>query len=195
MSDYFERIAGEWSERAAELSTWFYTHMVNRTDIWGRYLKEKYRGESNQGTPKNKAITAPFSRERGKIFLQKSSLEKHFRAGDGGGVLGLHSSSAEGTSRWMAIDIDLHDDDDLSVTKEGNFVAAKAWWQQLKDMGFDPLLMDSNGKGGFHLFAFFSKPMASKSVRAFCEQLVSNYGKYGLDDPPDLFPGLSLIHI
>ena len=120
MSSYFERIADEWSDRAPELAQWIDKQMVNRTDVWGRYLKEKYRGESNQGTPKNKAITAPFSRGRGKVMLQLSSLEKHFRASDGGGVLGLHSSSRDGTSRWLAIDIDLHDDDDLSVTKEGN---------------------------------------------------------------------------
>ena len=189
MSDYFNRIADEWKDRAGELATWFDSNMVNRTDVWGRYLAEKYRGESNQGTSKNKAITAPFRQERGKIFLAKSSLEKHFKANDGGGVLGLHSSSSDGTSRWFAIDIDLHDDDDLSVTREGNYVAAKAWWQKLRKMGFDPILFDSNGKGGFHLFVFLSKPMESKSVRNFCESVISDFDRHGLDDPPDIFPG------
>ena len=189
MSSYFERIADEWAQRSAELAQWFDKNMINRTDVWGRYLKEKYRGESNQGTPKNKAITAPFSRERGKIFLQTSSLEKHFRASDGGGVLGLHAASREGTSRWFALDIDLHDDDDLSVTREGNFVAAQAWWNALRKLGFDPLLLDSNGKGGFHLFVFFEAPMDAKSVRRFCDQLVDDYERHGLDTPPDIFPG------
>ena len=189
MSSYFERIAGEWGERSTEMAAWIDRNMVNRTDVWGRYLKEKYRGESTQGTPKNKAITAPFARERGKVLLQPTSLEKHFRASDGGGVLGLHSSSRDGTSRWFAIDIDLHDDDDLSVTKEGNFVAAKAWWTELRKMGFDPLLMDSNGKGGFHLFVFFARPMDTKSVRTFCDGLVKNYQRHGLDTAPDIFPG------
>ena len=73
MSDYFERIADEWRERAPELAAWAYEHMVNRTDVWGRYLGEKYRTENPYGN-KNKAITAPFKRERGKIFLQQSSL-------------------------------------------------------------------------------------------------------------------------
>ncbi len=189
MNEYFSRIADEWKERAAELAGWVDANMVNRTDVWGRYLAEKYRGESNQGTPKNKAITAPFRQERGKIFLAITSLEKHFKASDGGGVLGLHSSSSDGTSRWFAIDIDLHDDDDLSVTREGNFVAAMAWWKRLREMGFDPILFDSNGKGGFHLFVFLAKPMESKSVRKFCESLVSDFDRHGLDDPPDLFPG------
>jgi hypothetical protein len=189
VSDYFERIAGEWSERAGELAAWIDRHMVNRTDVWGRYLAEKYRGQPITGTARNKAITAPFRQERGKIFLAPSSLEKHFRAKDGGGVLGLHSSSSDGTSLWFAIDIDLHDDDDLSVTREGNFVAAKAWWNRLREMGFDPILFDSNGKGGYHLFVFFCKPMDSKSVRSFVENFVSDFDRHGLDDPPDLFPG------
>ena len=189
MSEYFDRISDEWKERASELATWFDANMVNRTDVWGRYLAEKYRGESNQGTPKNKAITAPFRQERGKVFLAPSSLEKHFKANHGGGVLGLHSSSSDGTSRWLGIDIDLHDDDDLSVTREGNFVAAKAWWTKLRGLGFDPILFDSNGKGGYHLFVFFEKPMASKSVRKFCEELVSDFDRQGLDCPPDIFPG------
>ncbi|MEM9412789.1 MAG: hypothetical protein AAGA30_16880 [Planctomycetota bacterium] len=189
MPDYFDRIAEEWAERAGELARWVDKNMVNRTDVWGRYLPEKYRGESHQGTPKNKAITAPFRQERGKIFLAASSLEKHFKAKDGGGVLGLHSASSDGTSRWFGIDIDLHDDDDLSVTREGNFVAAKNWWIKLVQLGLDPILFDSNGQGGFHLFVFFEKPMDSKSVLRFCDKVVEDFDRQGLDQPPDIFPG------
>jgi hypothetical protein len=189
MTDYFERIAQEWRQRAPDFAVWVDRHLVNRTDVWGRFLKEKYRQESHSGTPKNKAITAPFRQERGKVFLGISSLEKHFKAKDGGGVLGLHSTSSDGSSRWFAIDIDLHDDEDLSVTREGNFVAARAWHQRLQEMGFDPLLFDSNGKGGFHLWVIFRQPMCAKSVREFCDKLVADYDRHGLDRPPDLFPG------
>jgi hypothetical protein len=185
MDDYLNRIADEWRDRASELGDWVMENLVNRTDVWGRYLAPKYRGEDH----KNKAITAPFKAERGKIFLQTSSLVKHFKAKDGGGILGVHSTSSENTSRWFAIDIDLHDDDDLSVTKEGNFVAAMSWFRRLVDMGFDPLLMDSNGKGGYHLLVVFSRPMSKRSVKQFCDRLVENYDKLGLDQLPDIFPG------
>ena len=131
---------------------------------------------------------AVFERTR-KSISADFIIGKHFRATDGGGVLGLHAASRDGTSRWLAIDIDLHDDDDLSVTKEGNFVAAIAWWKKLREQGLDPILIDSNGKGGFHLFVFFARPMDSKSVRAFCELTVADFGKHGLDHPPDIFPG------
>ena len=183
---FFERISDEWRERAPELAHWTMNRLVNRTDVWGRYLKKKNR--TNKFGEHNNAITAPFAAERGKVFLNITSLEKHFKAKDGGGVLGVHSTSRDGASRWVGIDIDLHDDDDLSVTREGNFVAAQGWWQQLVDAGFDPLLMDSNGKGGFHIWIIFEHPMLTKSVRIWATQLVENFSRRGLDTAPDLFP-------
>lgn len=189
MTDYLQRIADEWGQRAPELARWTMDVLVNRTDVWGRYLAKKYRDIGLDGQVKNKAITAPFKQERGKIFLQTSSLEKHYRARHGGSILGVHSASKEATSRWCAFDIDLHDEDDLSVTREGNFVAATTWFRKLQELGFDPLLMDSNGKGGYHLLLIFERPMDTKSVQRFCRQFVSNYQRIGLDRAPDLFPG------
>jgi len=94
-------------------------HWVNRRDIWGRYLAEKNRGQSNSGLAKNRAITAPFARERGKISLQRASLAKHFKAKSSSGLLGLHSQASNGTSRWFAIDIDYHTPDDHSFKRWG----------------------------------------------------------------------------
>ena len=54
--------------------------------------------------------------------------------------------------------------------------------------GFDPLLFDSNGNGGFHIWVIFDQPMRVKSVRQFCENLVSDFDRLGLDEPPELFP-------
>lgn len=182
--DYFERIAEEWRERAAELAEWTMRRLVNRTDVWGRYTAKKYRENSQ-----NHAITAPFRDERGKVFLNESSLEKHFRTQLVSGVLGLHSTSSDISSRWLAIDIDLHDEDELSVTAEGNFVAARHWFHALSEAGFDPILMDSNGRGGFHLMVLFANPMCTHSVHRFGKQLVKDFAMRGLDQQPELFPG------
>ena len=186
MSGYFQQIANEWSERATELAHWTMTNLVNRTDVWGRYLPTRYR--ISEAGIKNNAITAPFRDERGKVFLGVSSLEKHFRAKEGGGVLGLHSAGSDGSCRWFAIDIDLHDEDDLSVTREGNFVAARKWYDKFVAMGMDPLLLDSNGKGGFHIWVIFDQPMMVNSVRKFVEQSVADFDRIGLDAVPDMFP-------
>jgi hypothetical protein len=187
MSEYFERIASEWRERAGELAAWTMTHLVNRTDVWGRYLPKKHR--TNAEGVRNNAITAPFREERGKVFLGESSLEKHFKARSVGGVLGLHAASADNTSRWLAIDIDLHDPENLSVTPENNFVAARAWHEQLAGRGFDPLLMDSNGIGGFHILLLFALPMSTASAHDMGQRLVADYSLKGLDDEPEIFPG------
>ena len=185
--DYFQRIATEWRQRAPELAIWTMKRLVNRTDVWGRYLAKRYR-KSKEGTINN-AITAPFREERGKVFLNAESLEKHFKTRSTGGILGVHSSSSDRTSRWFAIDIDLHDADDLAVSREGNFAAAKYWQQKLMDIGFDPLLMDSNGRGGFHLMVVFDQPMETASVHQFAKRLIEDYPKRGLDVSPEVFPG------
>ena len=63
--DYLERIAGEWYERAPELAEWVLEHLVNRTDVWGRYTRRK----SDEAS---RALTVPFRDERGKVFLDGS---------------------------------------------------------------------------------------------------------------------------
>ena len=187
MSDYFDRIADEWRARADELAGWSMTNLVNRTDVWGRYLPRKSRKDGYGKV--NNAITAPFREERGKVFLGTSSLAKHFRTRKEGGVLGLHSASADHTSRWLAVDVDLHDEDDLSVSRQGNHLAVQAWRDTTATLGFDPLMLDSNGKGGFHLLLVFAQPMDTASVNAFGRKLIADFEKKGLDRPPELFPG------
>ena len=181
--DYLKQIATEWFERAPELAEWVMTHMVNRTDIWGRYVRRK-TDETTQ------VVTAPFRDERGKVFLDHDSLRKHFRSRQPSGQLGLHSASSDLTSRWLAIDVDRHDpDDEWGVSAEGNLAAVRGWHQALVDRGLDPLLMDSNGIGGFHLLIVFSEPMSTSSVHQFGSQLVADFARRGLDQKPEVFPG------
>ncbi len=197
--DYFERIAEEWRERAPELAAWSMRCLVNRTDVWGRYLDKKHNpsnsempaqaGQQSESVELKQAITAPFRDERGKVFLNESSLIKHFRTRKSGGILGVHSAAADLSSRWLAIDIDLHDADELSVSAEGNFVAARHWFQALLAQGFDPILMDSNGCGGFHLLTLFAVPLTTRSVHEFGTRLVSDFALRGLDQRPEIFPG------
>ncbi len=155
--------------------------------MWGRYLPKRSRQRGEREV--NHAITAPFRDERGKVFLGLSSLEKHYRTRDVGGVLGVHSTASDMSSRWFAVDIDLHDEEELSVSPEGNFAAAKHWHERLTKMGFDPLLCDSNGVGGLHLIVLFAQPMGTHSVHQFVSNLVSDFAKRGLDQQPEVFPG------
>jgi hypothetical protein len=123
------------------------------------------------------------------VFLDESSLQKHFKVRSGNGVLGLHSSSADHSSRWLAIDIDLHDPDDLSVSPVDNFGAALQIYERLRAQRFDPLLLDSNGIGGFHILAIFDAAKETRTVNAFATRMVGNPEALGLDHQPEIFPG------
>ncbi len=180
--DFLERVAADWCDRAPELAEWVMTHLVNRTDVWGRYVRRK-------GDDTTQVVTVPFRDERGKTFLDLDSLRKHFRTRQPSGQLGLHSASSDMTSRWLAIDIDLHDPDDpWSVTPEGNLSAARGWHELLVAQGLDPLLMDSNGIGGFHLLVVFAEPMSTASVHQFGARLIADFERRGLDHKPEVFP-------
>jgi len=182
--DHLERIADEWNERANELAEWTMRHLVNRTDVWGRYVRRKV-----DETHVTQVVTAPFRDERGKVFLDHDSLRKHFRTRQPSGQLGLHSASSDLTSRWLGVDIDLHErDEEWGVSPEANFAAARGWHQALVDRGLDPLLLDSNGAGGFHLLAVFAEPMGTHGVHAFGANLTSDYERRGLDHKPEIFP-------
>src|SRR5262245_29305390 len=173
--EFLERIAGEWAARAPELAEWTMTHLVNRTDVWGRYVRRK----SDDAL---QVVTVPFRDERGKTFLDHDSLRKHFKNRQPSGQLGVHSSSSDLTSRWLAVDIDLHDLDETStVTAGGNLAAARAWQQKLGAQGLDSVLMDSNGMGGFHLLTLFAEPMGTHSVQEFGSSLIADFERYGLD--------------
>ena len=58
--DHLEQVAGQWGEHASELAVWVMNHLVNRTDVWGRYVRRK-------GDDVTRAVTAPFHDARGKI--------------------------------------------------------------------------------------------------------------------------------
>ena len=179
--DYLDRIAGEWHDRAPELAEWAMKHLVNRTDVWGRYHRRK-------GDETTSAITAPFREERGKTFLDLDSLRKHFGTRKPSGQLGLHSASGDLTSRWLGIDIDLHDPEEETTTREQNLFAARGWHRRLTEWGLDPLLMDSNGMGGFHILTLFAEPVSTASVHEFGVRLVADFARLGLDQRPEVFP-------
>jgi hypothetical protein len=180
--ELLDRIAGEWADRATELAEWTMRHLVNRTDVWGRYVRRK-------GDDVMQVVTVPFRDERGKTFLDLDSLRKHFRTRQPSGQLGLHSASSDLTSRWLVVDIDLHEiDDPLTVSAAGNLAAARAWHQKLAQQGLDAVLMDSNGAGGFHVLTVFAEPMQTTSVHEFGSRLVADFERLGLDRKPEIFP-------
>src|SRR5262249_27248901 len=72
-------------------------------------------------------------------------------------TIGVHSTSTDGRCKWFAGDIDAHDD---TADADANWRAALTVATALREFGLKPLIFDSNGRGGFHVWAFFQKPLA-----------------------------------
>ena len=183
-------IADEWRARADELARWAMESLVNRRDVWGQYVPVSQRKTSATGRMMN-ALTLPARDQRGgNDMVTLDKLARHFRAAQPGHVIGLHSSTADNTSRWFAIDVDLHepDDDDAANIANLNFRAAVAWWKALQGRGLDPLLFDSNGAGGYHIWVLLDKPYPTDHVRAFAVDIVSDYESRGFKKRPEVFP-------
>jgi hypothetical protein len=178
-----------WRDRAPDLAGWFWPY-VNRVDVFGGYLPIDRRGPRT--LPGGKVvnhlgpITRPAVQQRGMVVLSDALLVRHFRAAAPEDVLGLHSTSADNTSRWGAVDVDHHGA--TSSPPEANLAAALHWYGCLRTLGFLPLLTDSNGKGGYHLRALFSEPAPTPLVYAFLKWLIRDHAAHGLPNPPETFP-------
>jgi hypothetical protein len=159
-------IAAAFAARAPELADWTLARLVNRTDVCGAYWG------SGQLTRR--------------VTLDRARLIRHYRAQGPGDILGAHTASADNLSRGGALDIDQHGDD--PVRAEANRLAALHWHDVLVRRGFRPLLMESNGRGGFHLRILLAEPIDAARVFHFLRRLKADHRRFGLDKPPEQFP-------
>ena len=158
--------------------------LVNRKDVWGQYTGKAQRQRGQ------KALTLPQKSMRGKDMVTLDKLTRHFGSLRRDHLIGLHAASPEEACLWVAIDIDLHDPeaDDAEDAERRNFSAATGWWEELQQRGYDPLLFDSNGAGGYHLWLLFEKPAPMADVHAFATDLISDWETRNLDAQPETFP-------
>jgi putative DNA primase/helicase len=166
-------------------------HLVNRTDVWGGYRPPHERGKEylKKNGAKGKLgsqTTRPAPSRRGQILLTEEVIVRHYVGRLAEHVIGLHSTSPANTSRWAATDIDWHGP--ASTAPEINLKAALGWYNKLRNLGFAPLLTDSNGKGGYHLRALFAEPIPTADAFEFACWLVSDYSAHGLPAAPETFP-------
>lgn len=115
------------------------------------------------------------------------NLVRHFRGRDVSDLIGLHTTSPDNHSRWLALDIDNHSENEKDRHRR-NRKAAFTLYKRLKGLGFDPLLVSSNGRGGYHLLVLFKKPVPTPEVFAFGRWLARDWKQLGLAEPPEMFP-------
>ena len=179
----FSTVRKKWQARAAQLADWALARCVNRTDVWGGYQYLQHRTEGKQA-----AHTKPAKDDRGRKFLSRNVLIKHFRCGKEGDVVGVHAIGPENTCLSGAVEFDRHSDAPDQPTPEQIWKFATAVREKLVEMGFHALLTDSNGRGGLHLRIFFSEPVESGPLFRFLKQLVADYAEFGFGAAPEVFP-------
>lgn len=187
--EVFEIIRREWKAAAPQLAAWAMEHMVNRKDVWGQYTTPTEKEKLNSGKS-YKALTLPQKAMRGKDMVTLDKLTRHFRSSSVKHLIGLHAAHPDNTAKWLALDIDLHEPAAVGAedTARRNFAAASAWWEELQAAGHDPLLLDSNGAGGFHLLVLFAKPAPLADVHAMGQALRASWKEKNIDGPPEQFP-------
>jgi hypothetical protein len=140
-------IAEEWKRSADDLADWAMERLVNRRDVWSQYTLKA--GEI-------RVVMLPIKERRrlGTDMVTHEKLKRHFTGRSPAHLIGLHSISDHSTCKWFAIDIDLHDEKVLNADEiaTANLAAALEWSARLQEAGFDPMLMDSNGAGGYHVW-------------------------------------------
>ena len=161
-----------WNRYADQLSQWAMERMVVRSDAYLGYYR---KANGDRDAAKRDGLVTP------------AVLRSHFTALDVGNLIGLYTTNLENECRWLAIDLDRHKEHSDEVAKR-NTEFVKQIFDALTGLGFHPLLIDTNGRGGFHIFMFFDQPLPAKLVRSFGRWLVKDWEASQLASEPEVFP-------
>jgi hypothetical protein len=189
MATKHEIIGEEWAARAPELAEWAMQRLVNRKDVWGQYTVLTPAERRREGRS-YKAMTLPRVEMRGHDMVTIDKLTRHFasRHHRKPQIIGLHTTSKEGTCKWFGIDIDMHDEGktDAEDHARRNLNGAVNWWKELQVL--DSLLFDTNGQGGYHLWVLFAEPAPAIDVYAMVKAIAERWASNGLSEEPETFP-------
>jgi hypothetical protein len=160
--------AAPWMSAAAPLGAFFDANLVNRRDVWGAYIATDRREAGKQST-----YTAPSLPRRGTDTLEAWRVARHFAGESTGHVIGLHSTSPSDTSRWGAFDFDVHEDQSPEFV-DRLLSAALDIAAKIVNAGGAPILEDSNGKGGLHLWIRFDAPVPTADCFAWLRRFADD---------------------
>jgi len=128
----------QWQQQAQALAHWAFKYLIVRTDTFPRY---------EPGT------------KRKFVRLTIPDLIEHFRLQD---TIGAYTTDpATNKVKWGCIDFDAHDTA-LDHTEAVKRIVAKSM-----TLGIVPLIEESNGKGGFHIWFIWASPIPAVDCRHF----------------------------
>lgn len=145
-----------WQEHCQELGEWAWSRLAIKRDRHGIY------------TSKGEAYWA-------KSPVTQQTVEDHFT---GRITLGLGSTSLQDECLWVAWDLDNHVSDEAT---NQNLLYAIILRDRLIELGFRPLIEDSDGKGGIHVWVLFYRPIPAAMAHTFAAWMVRDCAQHGLD--------------
>ncbi len=165
-----------WRRHYRELAEWSLRTFGLRYDAWGQYLKS-----GSQITAK----VDPQYLEDGKS-LALTALQFHFNPQSRDDVIGLLCYLPDNDplcprywTIYLGIDIDNHDKNiDPSIINNHRF--AIVVYKRLVELGYNVILSDSNGKGGFHLEVAFDSRIECWKSRAIGLFVTRDHEDYGI---------------
>lgn len=176
-------IAKEWQDYSDRLAEWAMHHLANRRDVWSQYTLR-------DGEVRVVMLPIKERRKAGTDMVTLNKLRRHFSGRAVSHLIGLHSISDDQTAKWFAIDIDLHNESEVNSDEvaEANLSAALEWTKRLRGSGFDPLLLDSNGVGGYHIWVLLDREYPLADVFDFADSIRVDWEKLNLPRKPEIFP-------
>lgn len=176
-------IAEEWQRYADRLAEWAMERLVNRRDVWSQYTLRN-------GEVRVVMLPVKERRSAGTDMVTLNKLRRHFAGRAVSHLIGLHAISDHSTAKWFAVDIDLHDESVANADEvaAANFAAALEWSRRLRKDLMDPVLMDSNGVGGYHLLVLLDREYPLNDVYDHVDDLRSGWQDFGLPREPEIFP-------
>src|SRR5690606_5427614 len=115
-------IAREWQDYSERLAEWAMERLVNRRDVWSQYTLS--RGEV-------RVVMLPIKERRasGTAMVTIQKFQRHFARRSVSDLTGIDSISDTATTKWFALDVDLHDENlpNADEIARSNLDAVTAW--------------------------------------------------------------------
>ena len=101
-------------------------------------------------------------------------------------MIGLHVAALDESCRWVAWDIDAHPGQ--AFDPEANFGLARRIQEEAQGAGLVVRLIDSDNKGGYHLWAPFLTPIPMADAFRLGRWLARHHAEFGFVTAPEVFP-------
>src|SRR5205823_1647713 len=101
-------------------------------------------------------------------------------------ICGLHVMDPDERCRITVVDIDRHAEDDAD--RRLNWRLALHVYRRARAVGLDALLLDSNGRGGYHIWVVHQGLIPGADAYRLGKWLVRDHGDFGQPRPPETFP-------